>query len=160
MAKPIDCQELKRREYELKRHDFLARISDLHYAIAMRLAMLALTGNLVALVAVWTSFKDRPHDEWMKHMFSSVWDFTWAMVFAICSLAFYFVATGALSTIWRNAGIRHFDPGADAAKPDEKLNRKVNHIASRMGDVSLIASETWFSIGCYNAIYYASMIFK
>jgi hypothetical protein len=160
VAQPIEEAELKRREYELKRHDFLSRVFDTHYAIAMRLTALALAGNLGAIIVIWTALKDtRPpavlvHAKWAIGMFSM------GLFMALLALSSYFIATGAIKTMWQTAAGRHFDPPVEYPTADEASNRAAHNVTNRAADSLLIWSSVAFTIGAVYSMWALSTLLK
>lgn len=159
MAQPIDEAELKRREYELKRHDFLARTFDTHYAIAMRLTALALAGNLRAIIVIWTALKDNRPPEVLTHAKWAIAMFSIGLMLAVSALSAYFIAAGAIKTIWQ-AAARHFDPPMEYPTSDEARTRSIHNQTNRVGDSCLNWSNVAFTIGAIYSMWALSALLK
>jgi hypothetical protein len=73
--------------------------------------------------------------------------FSVGIFLAISALSSFFIATGAIKTIWQTAAARHFDPPCEQPTADENRVRRTYNGVNRSGDSCLIWSSVAFTIG-------------
>jgi hypothetical protein len=86
-------QEIKRREYELKRNDFLLRIYENYHERVFKITSAALAGNIGALILLVTLSKGESN----KHLFESLGSSSRAFIVGAVSALFAFGAGWAVS---------------------------------------------------------------
>jgi hypothetical protein len=88
-----DEHEIKRREYQLKRHDFLLRINENYHERVFKVTSSALAGNIGALILLVTLSKG----EGNKHLFESLGSSSHSFIVGAVSALLAFGAGWAMS---------------------------------------------------------------
>lgn len=129
MADEVTEQEIKRREYELKKHDFLLKLYEAYHERIFKVTTAALAGNIGALVLFATISKAGADEALLSSLKDSVRIFLLGILFG--SLA---VGAGWAMSIRKTEAFERlvrsdFSPDDDLLKDQRNaLSRAVSHV--------------------------------